>query len=140
MAAAAAGHPLNAALLAWVERAAASYPAGDWSGAVAAYCAHVDALFAEAQQQAPPQQPAAKKAAAQAQVPPPSPQATAGSSGPGPLLFFGQRAAEPPARREDNPFAQGLDLDKEARATRRGWPGDALRVLTRLPFAFLRCR
>ena len=116
-AAAAGGHPLNAAFAAWVERAVASDPSGDWSGAVAAYCAHCDALFAEAQQQR--QQPAAKKA-----TPPPAfgafaaPAAQAqGGAEPGPLLFFGQRAAEPPARREDNPFAQGLDLDKEARGS-----------------------
>ena len=113
-AAAAGGHPLNAALLAWVDRAVASDPSGDWSGAIAAYCAHCDALFAEAQQQ---RQPAAKKATV---TPPPfgsSAAPAAQGAEPGPLLFFGQRAAEPPARREDNPFAQGLDLDKEARAS-----------------------
>ena len=119
-AAAAAGHPLNAAFAAWVQRAAASDPAGDWSGAVAAYVAHAEALLAEARAAQEPARPAAKKAAGgreapQAAASPPAQQAQGGAPDPGHLTFFGQRAAEPPARREDNPFAQGLDLEKEVR-------------------------
>ena len=107
MAAAARGHALNAAFLAWVERAAASDPDSDWSGAVAAYVAHCDALFAEAQAG-----PARAQAAKQA---PGGREEEAGAPPQVQERFFGQAAAAPPLRCEDNPFAQGLDLEKEAR-------------------------
>ena len=116
-AATARGHPLNAAFTAWVVAASASDPEGDWSGAVAAYLAHCDALFAEAERGG-----AAAKAA---DSPPAAKKATPAGSGekerPAEAFFFGQRAAEQPASREDNPFAQRLDFGNEARSALLTW-------------------
>ena len=114
------GHPLNAALAAWVESAHASAPDGDWSGAVAAYLKHSEALFAEAaakEERGAAAAPSAKKASpsgGEAAAARDSPDRAA-EEGPKEAFFFGQRAAEPPASREANPFAQGLDFGGEAR-------------------------
>lgn len=129
-AAAARGHPLNAAFTAWVVAASASDPEGDWSVAVAAYLAHCDALFAEAERsgaaaKAAGSPPAAKKAASPGS-------AEAGGEKAAGGFFFGKCAAEQPASREANPFAQRLDFGNEARMHRSA--GDARQqTLTRGP-------
>jgi len=103
------GHPLNAAFCAWVSSAVSSDPRGDWSAAAAAYLQHCDALLKSAQPAPPPAQ-------ARGVAPPPAPEQEA-QEGPAAASgkYFGKIAAEAPASREANPFAQGLDFGGEVR-------------------------